>query len=326
MKNNMKKAFLYPFLLSSFLLLFFHSSLCITYASQGLLIWFEKMIPTLFPFMVFSGFMVRSGLSSTLSFFFFPISYIFRITPPMAYALFMGFTCGFPMGAKVICDLLETKQITKKQGEYLLAFINNIGPAYLVGYVFFLFSMKASLLYGGIFYMVPLIYGYVLRFFPAYKNMETERIEDSLSFCPSPSYTLGAAFYSSLMGALEQINLLGGCMIIFNCLQIYPTILTDLWNNLFPNLKIPFVCQGILSALTEIGGGLLQLKKQKDVAASALVLIIFPLLTLGGLSCLFQSFFILEKSQLSFKKYFYHKINQSILIFIFLYQITKMLQ
>ena len=112
MKNNMKKASLYLFLFSSFLLLFFNSSLCIACASQGLLIWFEKMIPTLFPFMVISGFIVRSGISSNLSFLFFPISYIFRITPPMSYAILMGFTCGFPMGAKVIYDLLETKQIT----------------------------------------------------------------------------------------------------------------------------------------------------------------------------------------------------------------------
>ena len=109
------------------LLLFSRQSMGL--ASKGLLIWYQNMIPSLFPFMVFSGYLVKSGLAGRFSRLLKPfLGCFFPSDGSMLYALFMGFFCGFPMGAKVVADLLESRQINEKQGEYLLAFCNNIGP------------------------------------------------------------------------------------------------------------------------------------------------------------------------------------------------------
>ena len=114
------------FCCSFLLLLLFYSAECISLASNGLLIWYKNMIPSLFPFMVLSGFMVRSGLSLKIGQWLQPVlGLFFRLPSQMLYAIFMGFLCGFPMGAKIVADMLEKEQITLKEGEYLLAFCNN---------------------------------------------------------------------------------------------------------------------------------------------------------------------------------------------------------
>lgn len=43
-----------------------NSSLSLAYAALGLRLWYEKMVPVLFPFMVLSGTLIRMGLVESL--------------------------------------------------------------------------------------------------------------------------------------------------------------------------------------------------------------------------------------------------------------------
>ena len=63
MKKILSQSVFTLFCCSFLILLLFFSQECISLASNGLLIWYKNMIPSLFPFMVLSGFMVQSGLS-----------------------------------------------------------------------------------------------------------------------------------------------------------------------------------------------------------------------------------------------------------------------
>jgi sporulation integral membrane protein YlbJ len=47
----------------------------------------------------------------------------------------MGITSGYPIGAKITVDLRNSGQISKNEGERLLAFTNNSGPLFIVGAV-----------------------------------------------------------------------------------------------------------------------------------------------------------------------------------------------
>lgn len=319
MKKYLKKSFLILFFLFSFFFLLTASKECILFSSKGLQLWFEKMIPTLFPFMVLSGCIVRSGLSLKLGELAAPLLFCFRITAPMRYALIMGFFCGFPMGAKVIADLLETGQITKKQGEFLLAFTNNIGPLYLISYVFPLFpgiNQKEDKIYFLLlFYLVPFFYGLLLRYLtPEKKNYRFSPCKaDSGHFSPLP---FGSSFYQSLSSALEQITLLGGCMVIFNWLQIFPFRLQQMGNRMFPDSGLFLFFYPFLCSLAEIGGGILEFSYLDGILPSfCLFPLVFSLLTFGGISCIFQTWFIIEKTGLSLKKYIFHKTFQALILY-----------
>lgn len=305
------------------ILLLIDSKNCIRLASEGLLIWYQNMIPTLFPFMILSGFMVLSGLSLKLGLWLKPVmGFLFPLPPQMLYVIFMGYLCGFPMGAKIITDMLKTKQLTLKQSEYLLAFCNNIGPLYMFGYVIPLFPQKNSALFLGAMYLIPLLYGRLLLCFykpvirvkPSFQEKHSATF--SLSACSVSSITktdYGDCFRNSLMSAIDSITLLGGCMIFFNCFQALPQYLFRVFS--YTKGYNGFVLwEGIFHSLIEIGGGLKQLSSvtsfpQKSAGSFCLL----ALLTFGGLSCITQTYFILKNTGLKIRTYIKHKLLQSCL-------------
>lgn len=318
MKKAIVDFFTEIFVFTFVLLLLFFSNECVTLASNGLLIWFQKMIPSLFPFMILSGFMIRSGLSYKLGVFLQPLlGTLFRLPSQMLYVIFMGFLCGFPMGAKLIADMSDSGQITLKDGQFLLAFCNNIGPLYLLGYVLPLFHWKPSFIFFLLMYGVPLTYGLYLRYFSSYAP-DTHTNQYHLK---TPSTTDYPAFlYQSLMNAIEQITLLGGCMIFFNCIQIFPALLNSYIMLPSGTLFSMEFLQGILRSFLEIGGGLSYFASSENTLPYSSYPLFLPLiimlLTFGGLSCIFQTYLILKKTNLKITVYIKHKMIQAIFIFI----------
>lgn len=140
-----------------------NSALSLSYASMGLELWFQKMVPALLPFMILSGIMVRLNLTEKIAMSVYPIvGRIYWIRKNVCYCMLLGFLCGFPMGAKVTGELLERGQLTHREAEYLLAFCNNIGPVYFCSFVLPLLERKLIFPYLFGMYGIPLIYGLVL--------------------------------------------------------------------------------------------------------------------------------------------------------------------
>ncbi|MGN1313628.1 MAG: hypothetical protein ACI4VG_01280 [Lachnospiraceae bacterium] len=329
MKNTLKKRCMELLLIAFFLILLIFSRESVRLASQGLLIWYRSMIPSLFPFMVLSGFLVRSKMAEGISRLFCPfLSLLFPRSYSIGYTILIGFLCGFPMGAKVVADLLETNRINEKEGEYLLAFCNNIGPLYILGYVIPLFKWENIPLALGLMYAVPLLYGFFLQFLPRYRNTSGSK---QLSCCESSpdsflpqtrqrkdSFYL-TAFRDALENAITQMTLLGGCMIFFNCLQIAPKLIPYLLPSGLQSFYTDTV-YGPLCGLIEIGGGL-KILSVLPPSLSSMGLILF-LLTLGGLSCMVQTAFVLKNTTLSIWIYLKHKLVQALLI-LFLFSLMN---
>ena len=109
--------FLLPFLIMlSFLLLFPDTSF--TCAASGLMLWFETLLPSLLPFMIISNLLIRTDLLK--KWIRIPSGLwhrFFALTCDGAYALLLGFVCGYPMGAKVTADLYRENRISKKEAE-----------------------------------------------------------------------------------------------------------------------------------------------------------------------------------------------------------------
>ena len=143
-----------------------------SYGALALQLWFEKMIPSLFPFMVLSGLIVRLDLGKTIALPVYPlIGSIFRISRTMCTTLLTGFLFGFPLGAKTIAEQYSLGQLSKPQAQYLLSFCNNIGPVYLLSFALPLLGLSDDaenhLLRSAVilaFFGIPLLYGLALRY------------------------------------------------------------------------------------------------------------------------------------------------------------------
>ena len=130
------------FLFLTFLILT-HSQVSLDYALSGFALWYGKMIPTLLPFMILSGALIRLNLSEKFASLLHPvIGRIYQCRKNVSYAIIIGFLCGFPMGAKVTADLLENHKITYQEASFLISFNNNIGPVYFCGFVVPLLGIK----------------------------------------------------------------------------------------------------------------------------------------------------------------------------------------
>ncbi len=213
------KFYLYTFLafvLTAVILLF--PADCLSFALKGLNLWFERMIPTLFPFMVLSGIIIRMDLTDSFVKILNPVlGRLFRIRPACVYGMLVGFLCGFPMGAHVTAQLYEQKQISRQEAAYLLSFCNNIGPVYFISFVLPMLSLKetAPFLFG--MYGLPLLYGLFLRY-TVFQNAVDG------GFCQrlpaKKRIFLLTAMDESVLSALSGIARLGGYMVFFNLLYL----------------------------------------------------------------------------------------------------------
>lgn len=105
-------------------------------ARSGLFLWFETLLPTLFPFMVLTNLLIHTQALSYITQILKPILYpIFKVSENGSFAILVGFLCGYPMGAKVIASLCTEQKITRSEGQYLLSFCNNTSPMFLLNYV-----------------------------------------------------------------------------------------------------------------------------------------------------------------------------------------------
>lgn len=108
-----------------FILLFLDSEIASEQMRRGMRICFDTLVPSLFPFMVISELLVRSGACELVSRLMRrPMKALFGISGECASALLLGIVCGFPVGAKAAASLYSRGDISQKDCEHLLSFCN----------------------------------------------------------------------------------------------------------------------------------------------------------------------------------------------------------
>lgn len=296
MKKNASRILCAAFVLALTAVILLFPGQSLSFACNGLNLWFQNMIPTLFPFMVLSGIMIRMNLTGSFIKLLKPALFpVFRVSDDCLYAIFIGFLCGFPMGANVSAQLYQRRKITREEAEFLLSFCNNIGPVYFVSFV--IPSIRASvilpLLVG--MYGLPLLYGIVLRQ-TRYRDLTPGKSWPEAS---GASVSFLQALDESVMASLHGITKLGGYMIFFNLLGILPFLFVK-----------DQLTNAVISGLLEITGGIRLLADQAP-------LISLCLLPFGGMSCMAQTYSMIRETDLSIKNYMYHKLALTAVSFVY---------
>lgn len=116
-----------------FVLILRNPDVAIEYMGRGLSLCARTVIPSLFPFMVISELMVRSGAGESLGRLFSrPMRYLFGLSGAGCTAVVLGSLCGFPVGARTAVALYDRNAISRRECEHLLTFCNCPSSAFLV--------------------------------------------------------------------------------------------------------------------------------------------------------------------------------------------------
>ncbi|MFG6333574.1 MAG: hypothetical protein K1W28_17500 [Lachnospiraceae bacterium] len=307
----MKKILFIVPVIAFLVLLFSHPGDVASGCTRGLTLWYTAVLPSLLPFMIVSNLLVATGMFRYLNPFYAPVlKRIFRISEEGCYAAVVGFLCGFPMGAKVIGDLVQKRQISAAEGSYLLGFCNNVSPAFFLNYICLSklgcrsVPWKLVLL----FYGLPLAYGFFTR--PLYHFPGS----DSGSFAPAAGREKKQASLHRLdfpmldacmMDGFSTITRLGGYIMLFTILVQFLKLLP-----LSPSLL------ALLSGVLEISCGIDQIASAASFSPAVRTALICTCAAWGGACICAQTKSVLAGTPLSVRTWLRGRITLALLAFL----------
>lgn len=104
--------------------------------TNGIDLCIETLIPSMFPFMFLSTFIINSGIINRLERTVGPLTQkVFRLPGICAAVIAFSMTGGLPIGPKMTSDLYSKGYITALQGRRMLFFCMNPGPAFVISAV-----------------------------------------------------------------------------------------------------------------------------------------------------------------------------------------------
>lgn len=294
-------------LIFSFIGVFFlimYPGSCIDAAKDGLTTALYIALPSLFPFMVLSKFIIAGNFHYLISKIIGkPFEYLFGINKKYSVLFILGCIGGYPIGAIAINDMLCKDEISVKDAEHLLGFCNNSGPMFIIGTVgtLLLNDTKFGYVLYTIHILCTIMCGIIMRvIFKPEKSTLSSCIKNHKSNSPLSTSITDAG--------ISMINI-ASYIVVFSVISSFI-------------IKV-FATSGetILSStlcFLEITTGI------KHAAASNLpevlkISLISGALGFSGLCVFSQSRAVFENNNISFSKYFFAKLITALLSFIMTY-------
>lgn len=281
----------------------------VTYARNSLVLCFDTIIPSLFPFFVCSGLLVYSGFCEAVSVLARPLMKpFFNVNENGSGAFILGIISGYPLGAVTACQLYESGYISKYEAERLLSFCNNSGPLFIMGAmgVCMYSSNKVGILLYMAHIMAALTSGIVFRFYKRNKHSAPKSVishsEKGLSH-----------IYSTVMqNSLNSIITICGSIVFFGVVS----------NLALAHLPIEPTIKSVISGILEMTGGAKSISSLNIGLATKLVLTAI-IVGFAGMCVHLQVMSTVSRYNLSLFPYILGKILHGILSGVYLLILLK---
>ena len=283
------------------MLLLITPDIVITGAKNGLSLWFNALIPALFPYMLFSSIMIKTGLYKDMQKLALPLTKLLKISSSSSYGIIAGLFFGYPACAANLSLMVADKKTDKETAAFIACAFNNISPAYIIGYtcIGLLKNSKLIIPVLLLFYISLLLSTFIIRY-TLFNSLTTSLVDIKTKTDLSAS-----AITLALKTSLVNVGLLGCYIIIFSIIIEYLSVL-------------PSNISSYITPFVEIAGGskLLCSTKQSN---KFILLIIMPALSFGGISGILQTIAVDNEGFLDIKKYIYSKVISGITCLVITY-------
>lgn len=269
-------------------------------ASKGLLLWFQTVLPTLFPFLFITNLLLSTDSISFLSSAFgMMLSRIFRVSPNGSFAVLAGFLCGYPMGAKTASDLTVSGYISQEEGRYLLSFCNNTSPMFLMNFIIWKTLKKETLFLPAL--LIQLLTPIIISLFTRKRYLNARKCfqNSNAKLANVPHKTKKWSFTEidlSIMNSFETLVKVGGYIILFSVLLA-----------LLQQVPANFMLLKLLLPTLEITNGVVKLT-ETNLPFSIQFTSIMALTAFGGLCSIAQTHCMIQKAGLPILPYIKEKL------------------
>jgi len=303
-------------------------------ALNGLQLWASIVVPSLFPFFVAAEVMNFTGFIRAFGILLEPVMRPFFNVPGCgSFPLSMGVTSGYPVGAKITCDLRSKGLLTKTEAERLLTFTNNSGPLFIIGAV-------GTGMYGsprlGVFFLIChflacITVGYIFRFYKTTRIKKRNEIfkqhvfptksfkKTLLDNYKSNKYSFGTILGEAIKNSVSTIMIIGGFIVLFSVIIQLLTetgiikTLADASTTILLHIGIDNqIIRGVISGLFEITTGSRLVSSASNIFLYQQLPAISFILGWAGLSVHFQVISIAAKTDISIRPYFIGKLLHGI--------------
>lgn len=254
MKKNLTKILI----IFLFIILFFKRSEVNDAVLIGINIWYQQLLPSLFPFFLFSDAFVSSGIVDDLSKRFGNLfAKIFKVSKYSFFIFFISLASGSPTNAKNIKNMLESGYILKEEAEKILCFTMFYNPFLIYSITSLYLTSEDALKIILVTYITNIIIGLILRYKKCRINNTLKENKKKILFVDSIKNTI-----FSLIGILGTIITM---MIIITLLKTNNLILDNVFNGFLEitsgiinlcNLNISYNLKLILTIIYLSFGGI----------------------------------------------------------------------
>lgn len=286
---------------------------CINASIKGAELFFYKVFPSVFPFVVISNLIICFGGVHIYSKLFGNIlCYPIRLPKQCTFVLIVSALCGYPLGAKYSCDLYEKNIISYDTYERLINIASNAGPLFIIGSVGT--SMLNNTYLGYILlaanYASCLVMGLILP------NKVSNINNFSINKDTKENINVGGALKESVENSIKTCFSIAGFIILFSV--IYTIIIsTPLFKMLISSTsQILHINKNLVESFIL---GVIEMTNGCNHASMINVPTIYKIGLIGfflgfsGFSVISQVYSFTAKFNLSIKKYIAKKFLQGII-------------
>lgn len=294
-------------------------------ANEGLNIWLNLLLPSLFPFILISNLLISFGFVKFLGRFLEPIMRpIFKVSGAGIFPFLISIVSGYPVGAKLSANLRRNNLISQTEGNRLISFSSTSGPLFILGTVMIgMIKVNAAPLFLVPHYLAVITVGFFFRFYGGEKSPKRTNNKRESS---SQYKSLGDAMGYAVKDSMNSMILVGGYVIIFTViidLVLNSPGLNSILINLSSLLNIELeVLKGLTAGVIELTNGCYIVSKL-NIDILYKVLIINFLIGWGGFSINSQAISFISQTDLNTGIYLISKLFHGIFSSIYTYVIYQ---
>lgn len=314
-KRNFQNIIFSGLILTIMLLIILNPAVFSKSTISGIKLFFYSVLPGLFPFMFLTKLLTELGLVFKVSKRFSKLSNKLFGTPGVSiYCFIMSILSGYPIGAKIICDLYQKNLITEEDAKRMSIFCTTSGPIFVIGAVGV--GMLSSFKIGVIIYISHILSSLICGL--AYNLIFKTKGQTQTTVILATNEKDTNIFSSCLSDTINSLLMVGGYITIFYLLTEVLDILkivagiSQSFSVCFNKINInQETLSGIIYGVVEVTHGV----KALSMLQIPNYAIVCSLISFSGISIIMQSLAFLKTAKIKARTFIFSKCVQAIISF-----------